>query len=223
MPQPLIAGTVKILYIILNEGLLFSATSGWDAAMRFTVLSCSLDPRSRSRLLAQKAAQLLTERGHEPIFLDLRDLALPQFDNSSAYEHPDFLKVHREIEQADGIFIASPVYNWGLGSAVKNLIELTGATGENGRKAAWFDKVVTFLCASGLPQSYMAYGPLAFSLMLDFKCVINPYAVYATDRDFEDDGQLASRLTKRVEKTVLVKIEIADALRRRTYRSDWEV
>ena len=28
------------------------------------------------------------------------------------------------------------------------------------------------------PHSYMAFGPLALSMMLDHKCVINPYSVY---------------------------------------------
>ena len=46
----------------------------------------------------------------------------------------------RAIMGADAVLIAAPVYNWSLGSAAKNMVEVTGATGENGRKAAWFDK-----------------------------------------------------------------------------------
>lgn len=92
-----------------------------------------------------------------------------------------------------------------------------------GQRAAWFDKIVTFLCAGGLPHSYMAYGPMALSLMLDFKCIINPYAVYSTDRDFNVDHAFSDKLTARLEKTMRVKIELADGLSKRQYRSGWEV
>ena len=37
--------------------------------------------------------------------------------------------------------------------------------------------MVTLLTAGGLAESYMAYTNTAISLMLDFKCVINPMGV----------------------------------------------
>lgn len=191
--------------------------------MNFTILSCSLATESRSRAIARRAEQLLAKSGHLVSFIDLRERPLPHFDNDTAFDHPSFSEIHQAIDTADGVFIASPVYNWGVGSVAKNLVEITGATGENGRRAAWFDKVVTFLCSGGLPNSYMAYGSMAFSLMLDFKCVINPYAVYADNRDFSNNGEFGSRLVARIEKTVAAKIEISEALKQRTYRSDWEV
>ena len=191
--------------------------------MNFTILSCGHDPESRSRILAREAERLLSEQGYRPTFVDLRDLALPTFDNATAFDHPAFEDLHRAIESADGVFLAAPIYNWGLGSGAKNLIELTGATGEGGRTSAWFDKVVTFLCSGGLPHSYMAYGAVAMSLMLDFKCVVNPYVVYATGRDWGPDLALSEQLQDRLEKTVAVKVQLAAALQSRTYRSDWEV
>ena len=50
-------------------------------------------------------------------------------------------------------------------------------TQEVHRVGALFDKVVTLLTAGGLAESYMAYTNTAISLMLDFKCVINPMGV----------------------------------------------
>ena len=190
--------------------------------MKFVIFSCSLDPASRSYLLARQAEALLVKSGHATRFVDLRSVGLPQFDNGDSFASAEFLMVHRAIEEVDGVVLAAPVYNWGLGGAAKNLIELTGATG-GGRRAAWFDKVVTFLCAGGLPHSYMAYGATALSLMLDFKCIINPYAVYSTDRDFDVDHTFSDRLAARIEKTIQVKIELAEGLSKRRYRSDWEV
>jgi len=191
--------------------------------MKFVIISCSLDPASRSRLLAREVEAIIANTDHTATFIDLRDADLPQFDNDACFQHPEFVRVHQAIEESDGVFLATPIYNWGLGSAAKNLIELTGATGESGRRAAWFDKIVTFLCAGGLPHSYMAYGPFALSLMLDFKCVINPYAVYATDRDYNVDAGLGSKIRARIEKTVGVQIELSEGLRKRVYRSEWEV
>lgn len=191
--------------------------------MDFTIISCSLDPDSRSRRLADLTGAALSSSGHHFTLIDLRTTEVPSFDNRRAFEHPAYMRLHEAIDRADGVFIAAPVYNWGLGSAAKNLIELTGATGEGGRQSAWFDKVVTFLCSGGLPHSYMAYGSLAMSLMLDFKCVVNPYMVYAAERDWMDDLEPSTTLNARIERTVTVKLELAEALRNRSYRSGWEV
>ena len=191
--------------------------------MKFVIVSGSLDADSRSRRLAEFAGRIVTGAGHDVAMLDLRDVVLPPFDNDCAYDDPVVAELHAAIGSSDGVFIASPVYNWGLSSAVKNLIEHTGATSENIRRGAWFDKVVTFLCAGGLPHSYMAYSSLAMALMLDFKCVINPYQVYASERDWADDREPSAALGARLEKAIAVKLELAAALRNRTYRSDWEI
>ncbi len=191
--------------------------------MIFSIISCSLSPKSRSRSIARLAEKILSERGHDVSFIDLMEVPLPPFDNDRIFADPNFASVHKAIDASDGVVIASPVYNWGLSAVAKNLIESTGSTGENGRRAAWFDKVVSFICTAGLPHSYMAYGSLALSLMLDFKCVINPYAVYASNRDFGEDGELCEALTARLEKALTVKIALSEALQHRTYRSDWEI
>ena len=190
---------------------------------KITILSCSLDPESRSQRIAREAERLLQERRCEVEFIDLREIEMPAFDNSTCYRHPAYERLYRAIRDADGVLLAVPIYNWAVGSAAKNLIELTGATGVGGRKSAWFDQVVTFVCSGGLPHSYMAYGSLAMSLMLDFKCVINPYVVYATDRDWNDDAILSDDLTARLRKTVDVKLELSSRLSSRTYASDWEI
>ena len=69
----------------------------------------------------------------------------------------------------------------------------------------------------------MAYSPMAMSMMMDFKCVINPYMVYGAGSDFAD-GQITSpALLRRVEKTAAVKVELMERLRGRKYTSGWEV
>lgn len=191
------------------------------SSLRLPVISCSLDPASSSRQLADQSVALLAARGHRSEVVDLGTLALPAFDNDRVFNSDASSALHDAIRESDGVVLAFPIYNWAPSSVVKSLIEATGATG-NGRRAAWFDKVVTFVCAAGLPHSYMATGVLAQSLMLDFKCVVNPYTAYISERDW-DEGVLTVDRAARLDKTMAVHVELASLLRDRTYRSDWEV
>lgn len=187
------------------------------------VISSSLDIASKSRRLASDSRDELKRLGGAVYLLDLMETPVPAFDNGSAFDTESFERVHSLIDHADSVVVAMPVYNWNAASAAKNLIELTGATGEDGRRAAWFDKVVTFLCAGGLPHSYMAYSSLAASMMLDFKCIVNPYVVYATERDWTREGAPNDAVAARLQKTVAVHAELRDRLRDRGYASDWEI
>lgn len=190
-------------------------------SLRLPVISCSLDPASCSRRLAEQSAALLTATGHRSDVIDLASVALPAFDNDRVFDSDAFRALHSLVREADGVVLAFPIYNWAPSSTVKSLIEATGATGD-GRRAAWFDKVVTFVCAAGLPHSYMATGALTQSLMLDFKCVVNPYTAYFSERDWEADT-LSQDRAARLSKTMTVHAELASLLSGRTYRSDWEV
>lgn len=165
----------------------------------------------------------LEKRGHDAPIVDLSHDNIEAFDNSRVFDTPRFLQLHDLISDADGIVLASPIYNWGIGSSARNLIEATGSTGENGQISAWFDKVVTFACSAGLPHSYMGYTQLANSMVLDFKCIVNPYVLYATARDWLATDRLSEQLQARLDKTVDVHIELSDLLRGRSYTSEWEI
>ncbi|MGG7465090.1 NADPH-dependent FMN reductase [Plantibacter sp. YIM 135347] len=187
------------------------------------VISCSLDPSSASRRLAERSARYLTEAGHAAPLIDLVDHPLPAFDNDAVFTSSAFTRLHEVISRSDGVVLAFPIYNWAPASSVKNLIEATGTTGDGVRTAAWFDKVVTFVCAAGLPHSYMATGQLANSLMLDFTCIVNPYTAYVSERDWTAEGDLVESRTNRLAKTLTVHAELSGALLDRSYRSEWEV
>lgn len=162
-------------------------------------------------------------RAREPAFQPRWTFPHASFPRSNVYQDENFELLYNAIKSANGVFIAAPVYNWSLGGVVKNIIEATGSTGENGRRSAWFDQIVTFLCSGSLHHGYMAYSSLAQSLMLDFKCIVNPYVVYSTDRDWVDEGELSEQLRNRLKKTVEVKIELSEALKQRRYSSGWEI
>ncbi|EIZ77306.1 hypothetical protein WSK_4146 [Novosphingobium sp. Rr 2-17] len=192
--------------------------------MKITVLGCSLDPKSRSQVLAVSSVNIIRNAGHQVTLIDLREIGgIPPFDNDGAFDDPRYKLLHRAVADADGVVLSTPVYNWGLSSVTKALIELTGATGEQNRTSAWFDKVVTFICAGGLPHSYMAYGSIAQSMMLDFKCIINPHVAYATERDWSAIGEPSADFAARLRRVLMVKLDLAHCLMARSYSSKWEV
>ncbi len=170
--------------------------------MSLLVLSSSLNPKSRSRLLARRAWAHLQEKQVPGAFLDLQELPLPFCDGGAAYGHANVKAASELIGGAKGIIVAVPIYTYDVNAAVKNLVELTGRS--------WENKVVSFLCAAGGAASYMSVMALANSLMLDFRCLIVPRFVYATQESFSEsaltDETLEARVIQLADETVrLVK------------------
>lgn len=169
--------------------------------MNLLIISASLNPGSKSRLLADAASTALSARGIDHEDLDLRDLPLPLCDGGAAYGDPHVAKAAKILGAADGIIVASPIYNYDVNAAFKNLVELTG-------KAVWADKTVAFLNAAGGASSYMSVMQMANSLMLDFRCVIVPRFVYAMPEDFADDEIANPQIIERVAACALATAEL---------------
>lgn len=136
--------------------------------------------------------------------LDLRDVALPMCDGSAAFAHGSPSAAAGAIAGADLILLASPVYNYDLNAAAKNLLELTGR--------AWTEKVVGFLLAAGGRGSYMSAMGFATSLMLDFRCLVLPRFVYAVKSDFDEEAITNPEVAARVEALCAEGTRIARAL-----------
>ena len=159
--------------------------------MSYLVISSSLNPESRSRLLAKFALKSLEETGVSTEWLDLADYSLPLCDGHSTYHDKQVVEVKAIIDKAQGIILAVPIYNFYSNAAAKNLIELVGS--------AWSNKIVGFLCAAGGKASYMSVMSLANSLMLDFRCLIIPRFAYATGDSFEDETVSDPKIKTRIE------------------------
>ncbi len=194
-----------------------------EAGPRITVVSSSLGPESRSAMIAELCRDKLEQQGATTTFIDLRETVLARFDNHTIYETPEYAELHGQIVRADGLLLCTPIYNWSVSAELKRLIEATGSTPpDDSTRGAWFDKVVTFAGAAGLPHSTMAFGALANTLMLDFKCVVNPYQIYVHNRHWTE-ASLSSEAHARIDKTLAVMLELTTLLQARTYSSGWEL
>tara|TARA_Y100000588_G_scaffold387253_1_gene484605 strand:+ start:1950 stop:2411 length:462 start_codon:yes stop_codon:yes gene_type:complete len=137
-------------------------------------------------------------------FINLADLDIPFCDGDKCYDNENVKDLKGLILSAKSIIIASPIYNYDLNAAAKNLIELTGRS--------WTNKVVGFICAAGGKSSYMS--PLSFmnSLMVDFRCIIVPRFVYADGEFFDENNNLNSEIKDRIKELVDSSIHISEKL-----------
>ena len=172
---------------------------------RLLILSCSLNPASRSHQLAVAAGEIAAARKLPHELVDLREWNLPICDGKECYNHTSVDPMTKKIAMAKAILIASPVYNYDLNAAAKNVVELTGR--------AWTEKPVGMLCMAGGHNSYMAPIGLANSLMFDFRCYILPRYVYATADDFTEGRVPSQNLGDRIRQLIDSTVDLADALR----------
>ena len=161
------------------------------SSAEYLVVAGSLRGSSRSRVLAAHLLSFYESRGVNCQLLDLRETDLPLCDGEEAYSHLAVQACSKLVDAARVIVVATPIYNFDVSAAVKNLVELTGD--------AWEGKIVGFLCAAGGDSSYMAPMSFANSLMLDFRCLIIPRFVYATSEDFRDGRLHSPEVKDRIE------------------------
>ena len=168
------------------------------------ILSCSLNPSSRSHKLALAAQAVLRAREVSVELVDLAEYDLPLCGATGSFDHPTVKSLTGIIDAAGAILVSSPVYNYDLTAAAKNAMELTGSS--------WTAKPVGFLCAAGGQRSYMSPIGFANSLMFDFRCLIVPRFVYCTRDDFTEADEPGSDILERVEELATAAVDLSRAL-----------
>jgi len=166
----------------------------------YLIISTSLRPGSRSRIMAKSLENSIDNVE----FFDLQDNPLPMCDGDECYDLPEVLEFREKVKNADGIIMATPVYNFNVSSGAKNIVELGGSM--------LYDKIFGFMCAAGGRNGYMSVMPLANSLMLDFRCYIIPKFVYATKHDFENGKITNSDIKERIKELGTELIRVSKAL-----------
>jgi NAD(P)H-dependent FMN reductase len=173
--------------------------------MSVLVVSTSLNPDSRSRVLAHHVHSEFVARSLPAGFLDLVDRPLPLCDGKRCYEDPAVIDVAARVRAADAIVLATPIHNFDASAAARNFIEVTGH--------AWEEKVVAFLCAAGGHRSYMSIMGLASSLMLEYRAHIVPRFVYATRAAFVDGAVVDADVSRRLGELAHEVVAVTAALR----------
>ena len=172
---------------------------------KYLVISTSGNPGSNSRRMGRVAFAHLQRQGADSAWIDISEMDLPLCDADACYDAPGARKLGGAIKRADGILVATPVYNYDVSATAKNMVELSGS--------AWEEKIVGFLCAAGGMSSYMSVMPFANSLMLDFRCVIIPRFVYATGSAFDGDAPKDAKIVARIEQVAAEMTLFGQALR----------
>lgn len=175
----------------------------------YLVLSTSLNPKSRSRVLAQELharMKKLAQNERDVVYYDLKDRPLPLCDGGACYGHAEAQQLKTVLNAAQGIVLATPVYNYDVSATAKNVLELTGD--------AWEEKVAGFVCAAGGLGSYMSVMGMANSLMLDYRTIIVPRFVFATGKSFDENFRLTDeKIMERLDVLAESMVRVTSALR----------
>ena len=150
--------------------------------MKIAVINSNLAPGGKPALLAATVASMLSGADHAVELIHLGELDLPACDGYLCYQNSATISLTESLASVDAIVLVSPIYNYDLNAAAKNLIELTGSS--------WKGKAIGLVCSAGALRSYLA--PLAFmnSLAIDYRCLVSPRYVYVTRADFEGGTEL---------------------------------
>lgn len=156
-----------------------------------TIIATSLNPHSKSQILARQMEAHLVSDGFQAELFDLRDLDIGMAGPKENWGNQDIARIAESVKQASHVVFAVPIYCYDVNSAAKNIIELMGRSFTN--------KVISFLCAAGGGNSYMSVMSFANHLMLDFRSVIVPRFLYTQDSDWTEEGTLHESIQERFE------------------------
>ncbi len=179
----------------------------------YLIISTSLNPSSRSRVLAREMRTRIAAHTDQLQFYDLQDVDLPLCDGGACYGDAEVQRLGELVRSASGIIMATPVYNYDVSATAKNVVELTGK--------AWTDTVVGFVCAAGGGVSYMAVMGIANSLMLDFRSFVLPKFVFATGEAFDDENRVIDDdVARRLDELASSLVRVAEALHPKGERAE---
>ncbi|MDP6561407.1 MAG: NAD(P)H-dependent oxidoreductase, partial [Candidatus Peribacteraceae bacterium] len=129
--------------------------------MNILVLVCSTNKPSNSEFLADSFLQGAKDACACDVHkIRLFDFPLPHFTldcySGSCIAPKEYLELKKRIEEADGVLIATPVWNFGVPSHLKNFIDWMGCFGldtETHSKGTLHGKPFYFIFTGGAPTA----------------------------------------------------------------------
>jgi FMN reductase len=151
------------------------------------IIGTSLDPDSRSQILARVALEICNTHNINADVLDLRDYDLPIAGAADSFDSSIVQELTTRVSKYRKIIFTVAIYNYDVSAAAKNFIELVGDT--------WLEgAVVGFICTAGGKNSYMSVMGFANSLMLDFRAWIAPRFVYVVKTEDLHGTEIKTRI-----------------------------
>jgi multimeric flavodoxin WrbA len=99
-------------------------------SVRITIIVAGTNEPSNSNMLADTMAHAMRARGAEITKIRLKDLRIEHFGIECYGPNcpvDDFAKVEEAVKEADGIVIASPIWNFSVPAHLVNMIDRMGA------------------------------------------------------------------------------------------------
>lgn len=128
--------------------------------MNILILVAGTSDRSNSEYLADRFAEGVKTQCPDCAIAKaprLRDLSVEHFAykhyDASFFHEPDFVLLQKLITEADGVLIATPVWNFGVPAHLKNLLDRMGsfALDERKTKGTLNGKPFAFIFTGGAP------------------------------------------------------------------------
>ena len=160
------------------------------------VIQGSLNPNSRTAIVTQKTAEVLTEKGISFETIDLRELEMEFCDGRELEEYnQDMQDAYQKMEAADAYIIGMPVYQYSIAGPLKNFLDITMGAMKG-------EKPVGIICNSGGVRSYLASAELMKALSFEVSALCVQPTVHTWAGDFEDGAIKDPKIVEKIEKMV---------------------
>ena len=175
-----------------------------DVEAMYLVISTSLNVRSRSRLIANRAHELLTQRSSQVNLLDLSQYDLP-IDCGRPPSDESTREATQRVAEAAGVVFVLPVYRNEVAVAARNLVQLCGSGMQR--------KVVGLMAVADDVAAHVSTLAFANTLMLEHKCFIIPDLVFAKSGSLTESSRDATKVEQEMEKLVRHLTRVTESLK----------
>lgn len=164
--------------------------------MQVVTIGGSPSLRSRSGLLLEHASRWLSARGIDLVHVDIH-----QFDPAelllARFSSPAIQAFARQVDNADGVIVATPVYKASFAGALKVLLDLLP-------ERALEHKVVLPLATGGTQAHMLAVDYALKPVLAALKAQETLQGVFATDNlvQYGEPAQLAAALVDRLDQAL---------------------
>ena len=144
-----------------------------------TLIQSSLNQNSKTALILDEVAKILTAKTIKYNLIDLRKLNM-EFCDGRELKHynSDLQNVYQLMESSKAYIIGMPVYCYSVSGVLKNFLDITCAAME--------EKYIGIVCNAGGAMSYLASADLMKILSYEVHAMPLQPIVYAYGSDFQN-------------------------------------